>query len=233
MADACPGVPGWYCFAPLNHEGDHDFGGAVLMPRIRPVSRAKARRARRAALVSKLGPAGASAVLRAGRAPRDKGKRGEREVRDIYRAHGWTDAALAPGSGALRPYGPRDVSPWPCDLIGTGDWIVEVKFDEAAGAPSRGWTGEAFVRRTLRRLDQTWRRHVDATIGVAPPRPCAWIRPSRAPWRVWLPTGLLDTSLGGWYDSRLAGWVGVPLELYFAAIAGPPVVSGRTRRGGR
>lgn len=233
MPDTCgTGPEGFWCFAPAGHPGDHDFGGARLMPAKAPVSPAAARRARRRVLVAQVGEAAASAILRGGKRSGAKGRSGELEVRDIWRAHGWTAAGRSPGSGALRPHGVQDVSPWPGDLFGTGHWIVEVKRDERVAAPSRGWVGEAFVRGRARDLERLVARHRESRMGLAVVEGCLWARANRSRWTVWVAEEVLATALGAVYHVPPAGvglaWVAVPVEFYFDRIAGPPVI-GRGR----
>lgn len=89
---------------------------------------------------------------------RIKGRRFEKELASLFAEHGWSRACPSPASGGLRPYGPRDSSPWPGDLSFVKPFCVEAKNDERSTAPSRGWPGEAFVRATCRAHATTVRR---------------------------------------------------------------------------
>ena len=134
---------------------------------------------------------GAASRLRSAFARR-KGSRAEREVVAMWRANGWPRACRSPGSGALRPYGPRDASPWPGDLAHVGPWIVEVKCDERAASLGRhGIEGEAFVRFVLRRMGPR-----SEVVGSKRWR-CLFVRSARRPWRVWVQPELLAATHAG------------------------------------
>lgn len=134
--------------------------------------------------------------------PRPKGKRGELEVVQLWRQAGWTGAFRTPNSGGLRPFGAGDLSPWPGDIGGIKPWLCEVKYDERVKAPSRGWTGEAFIRRTLKDLDHLAIRH-SFIVGATRPRPVLFARGSFEFWRVFVP----EHELRPWIGDDFHGFV--------------------------
>lgn len=156
--------------------------------------------------------------MASGRAPLRKGKRAEREVARLWRAHGWTRAVPSPGSGSLRPMGARDLSPWPGDIARIEPWLCEVKWDEKVRASSRGWMGEAFIRRTCRRLEELWHRHA-SIVGAESPNPVLFARASYMDWECWVPDWLFldhyapgeDIDYTGWNGA----WVNLPVEEFF------------------
>jgi hypothetical protein len=140
--------------------------------------------------------------------PHRKGSRAEREVVALWRANGWPRACRSPGSGSLRPYGPRDASPWPGDLAHVEPWIVEVKCDERAVIKGRhGIEGEAFIRATLRRMPS-------APIVGSKRYRCLFVRSNRRPWRVWVQPELLERTHVGRVP-YVAGWLEMPYEAFF------------------
>lgn len=142
---------------------------------------------------------------------RDKGKRGEREVALLWKMAGYLRACPTPGSGGLRPYGAGDTSPWPGDIAFIQPWLCEVKFDEKVKAPSRGWAGQSFVRRTLRDLDKLASRHI---IGGAKLRPCLFARASFEEWHVWAREAEVLPWLGLHWPST-DGWVELTTDQFF------------------
>lgn len=149
---------------------------------------------------------------------RQKGKAGEREVVELWRAHGWPRAARSPGSGAVRPYGAGDMSPWPGDLFGTRPWLVEVKFDEKVKAHSRGWEGEAFIRSTLKGLAKLSLRH-NAVVGAGRVLPVLFARGTLRAWRVFVPSPLFVARFGGSPNHSDVSWTEIDVEDFFEHFA--------------
>lgn len=147
-----------------------------------------------------------------------KGKRGEREVVTLWRQHGWPKAARSPGSGALRPYGAGDLSPWPGDLIGTEPWIVEVKYDERVYARSRGWWGSGFLRQVLEDLGKLADRHASVIGRREPPVPVLFARSNHRPWRVFVPEPVFRRAYG-LGPAGDGGWVEVFVTQFFEEVA--------------
>lgn len=96
------------------------------------------------------------------KAQRDKGKRGELEVRDVFRAHGFSDVDRTPNSGGLKIVG---------DLYGQSiedaRLHVEVKRAETLALPA--WTRQAEADCpegftpivAYRRSNEPWRGSLD------------------------------------------------------------------------
>lgn len=159
---------------------------------------------------------------------RQRGKRGEREVVHLWRANGWTGAYRQPGSGALRREG--EPPPLPGDIGGVWPWLVEVKFDVRSSRPSRGWTGEAFIRSTLRRLTSTWR--VTLVTGGEVMKPVLFVRSDAAhgervkdAWRVFVPSLLFRLTFNLppiLEEEAMRDWVEISVPMFFAEFASPP-----------
>lgn len=153
-----------------------------------------------------------------------RGAAGEREVVRWLRVHGWSEAFRTPGSGAWRPYGAADVSPFPVDVATgwppdwpedrrqplNGPWMFEVKFNESLDTYGRGWPGEAFVRKTLRTLQQQAAAYNRGTTGREI-HAALWGRTAGTTWRVWVPAGLY---LQGSIRTDPADWVEVTPEAW-------------------
>jgi hypothetical protein len=115
---------------------------------------------------------------------------------------------------------------------------VEVKRHEDAALPSRGWTGEAFTRKTLRTLAGLVDQHRRLIAGAGPVEGVAFIRPNGVPWAVWVAhetwAEVFDLPPGRAYGIEPVGeaeWVRLPVEVFFDLVAGAPVVEGiRVRR---
>lgn len=148
------------------------------------------------------------------KASRRKGKDAEREVARIFRHYGYEKAAPTPGSGGLRPYGAGDLSPFPGDLFGCEPFLVEVKRDERAGSPSHGWTGEAFVRATLKDLSKLATRH-NAVVGGSLVVPILVVRASYDPWTFYAPERSLRVFLGMSAGGSADAWVGLSEAEFF------------------
>lgn len=151
-----------------------------------------------------------------------KGKVGEREVVALWRTAGWIDAVRTPNSGGIRPYGARDTSPWPGDIRRVEPFLCEVKYDEKAKAPSRGWVGEAFVRETLLDLQHLWFRQAGVIGGRFDLLPVSFIRASFQWWTAWVPIWLA-TRYWGMQENEW-GWVGLDPADFFELARGtaPP-----------
>lgn len=159
---------------------------------------------------------------------RRRGKAGEYEVVKAFKAHGWPDAFRTPGSGAWRPYGAQDTSPFPLDVASgwpagypedrrspmAGPWIVEVKFDERMAKAGRGIIGEAFIRATLKKVDQQWRQYVDVP-GARKIQPALWGRASNQQWRVFVRTAAVLEWVGSATVRPELQWLEVPADTFF------------------
>jgi hypothetical protein len=135
------------------------------------------------------------------RGSKQKGARGEAEVVEMFRANGYAKAARSPGSGAMRPYGAGDLSPWPGDLIGVEPFLVEVKYDERVYAQGdviqRTWAGSPFIKVTLRALEKLADRH-NGIVGGTRVIPVLFARSNMKGWRVFIPqTVFLDEVQAG------------------------------------
>ena len=157
-------------------------------------------------------------VAKTPRSRKNKGRQGEIEVMHLFRDAGYTDAARAPGSGAYRPYGAGDLSPWPGDLAFVRPWLVEVKYAEASIAGgTKTWSGSTFIKATLRDLGkladrrnaQPGRRHRDI--------PVLFTRANFEPWRVFVRDGVFrEATVPGFpHPDR---WVEVDARFFFDVI---------------
>jgi len=111
----------------------------------------------------------------------------------------------------------------PGDIAGVLPWCpVEVKFDVAAAKPGRTWDGDAFARRTIKRLLTEWRAKPSGTLWY----PVLMVRlgssgvkmPER--WRIYVPEAVLLYAVVGarvprWENS----WVQLPASVFFAEVA--------------
>lgn len=163
------------------------------------------------------------------RSSQQKGKRGEREVVAYWRLYGWDKAHRSPGSGALRPYGARDLSPYPCDVVGIAPFMCEVKYDERARKAGRGWPGQAFVKATLKDLQTTWFAHAGVVGSRHDPIPCAFVRGSFEDWTVWVPEWFCaigwQVPEGAWqHPETPLAWAGLDVSQFFdlAQVVAPP-----------
>jgi hypothetical protein len=137
----------------------------------------------------------------------------------MFRAAGYDRACRSPGSGAIRPYGAGDMSPWPGDLAFTGPFMVEVKYDERVWNQGGGktWIGSTFIRKTLRDLDKLAARRV---IGKPRPIPVLFARSNLKPWRVFVRAADLDNVL---FDPPFTfvqfpghgEWAEIPPDVFF------------------
>jgi hypothetical protein len=161
---------------------------------------------------------------------RMRGKSGEREVVQQHKLNGWPDAFRTPGSGAWRPYGAGDSSPFPLDVAAgwptgwssdrrspmAGPVMVEVKFDERMMQASRkGIVGEAFVRATCRKTEQQWRQYRSSP-GSRMVWPVVFARANRSPWRIFVLEQMLGRYVGIAGATALSvDWVEVSDDLYW------------------
>ena len=158
-------------------------------------------------------------VARTPRSRKNKGRQGEIEVMHMFRDAGYTDAARAPGSGAYRPYGSGDLSPWPGDLAFVKPWLVEVKYAEASVAGGeRTWPGSTFIKATLRDLSKLADRR-NAQFGIRVREiPVLFTRANFEPWRVFVRDHVFHGPLTEDVRGEVDRWVEVDQYFFFAVI---------------
>lgn len=117
----------------------------------------------------------------------------------------------------MRPYGAGDLSPWPGDLAFTNPFIVEVKRDERANAPSRGHPGESFIRGVLREHSALTRRH-SGIVGGSRRIAVLVARASLQPWSFFVAAPLVTEAWGLSAPADPESFVGLDEFRFFEVV---------------